>query len=222
MELPVLNFSNVPQTNLVILGAGPSINTSLDRIRRFQKQYNSIIVAASRHMPLDADYTLFVDDIRYAVAIDQIQSPKIIVGSWFNISNKELKKRKYMLLPAPQYPVVYNTNTIQMNSNNRFEHGLGNSGMACILVSPYFRPDKILIAGFDGPSDDLTHQIKFDGSRGKYSKNKQKRLKDMKIPFMKSDKIWKYLSSYNIEVFSIKEDRLWGLDKDKNNVKTYS
>ncbi len=221
MKMPKLSFDTVSDSNVVILGAGPSINSNLETIKKFRDENDAVVIGASRKYPVHVDYTLFVDEVQYSKFIEKLDSPHVIVPKWCPVKSSHRRKHKYLLLPAPQFPVVYDIPKITMNKENSFDHGLGNSGFASILISPFFRPQKLLIVGFDGPAKNYKEQIKFDGTKGKYSKGKQKRLKSVKQPFVQSKVMWSYLQGYNIEVFSVDNDAVWGLNKDKNNVKIY-
>jgi len=214
----VFNQKNVEQSDsVVVMGAGPSLQHNLDKIKDYIAENDSLVVAAGRQFPIEADYTLFVDEAQYNSYRKQVRSPHVILP----IYHRSLVKTKhdYLFTNCTLRPKVYYVKRIRVTEDGEFQHGIGSSGFSAIITSVFFRPKKLLIVGIDGPTKIKKdyYSVKFNGERNKYRRGKKKYWED-KIKFVKSDKMWKFLRKYNVSVESFQSDRVWGVDKKERNI----
>jgi len=211
-----INFKNVPQSDyIIILAAGPSINKNIDTIKEYYQKKSTIVISANYNHAIPADYTVFVDKKRYKEQKNSIKG-KIITGGRINWQKDKHLYNKILPIKHNAHPSYLQTKKIIVKSNGKINHEVGNAGFASILISIFFKPKKILAAGFDGP-DSKANFKHFDGHTTIFKQIKTKLNLNRKFLTL----LIGFLQKRNIKVFVFKNDNFWKLNKNKIGLKIY-
>ncbi len=201
--------------SVVIVGAGPSSTANMEKIIDYAEQNGSVtIVPNYSYHGLKSDYVYFTDKITFAKYMPKMtRNQRIIICQILtHLAKPWLKDHTFYKVGKHGKPVVYNADKIKMSSNGEFPYmSLGTAGFACVLLSVLFKPKRILLAGFDGPSDDYSYKIRL-GEKIKY-KRPAKSTKMRESYFVK--RLLPFVLSRGIEIDSFKGDRLWKANKNQ-------
>lgn len=164
---------------MVILGAGASLNTYTDSVRDYVNSHGSLVIGANHNYPIDSDFTLFTGPGTFKHSIIHCKSPNIIVTENVlnrrkSLINQHPSKNFYLMRTSAKTDTDYWKETSIRIDNGVFAHSFANCGFSSILSSHFFRPQEVVIAGFDGPSfrNDGIYQEHFNGTTRKWEKLK--------------------------------------------------
>lgn len=216
--MKLLNYNSVPSyQNILILGGGESTKKARDRILELTKNINPIIISPNiTHLLNDIipDFLLFIDQKIFDLTINNIKNKNIILGSKIKLGTKKQHNNIFYRL---QYNPKNNKNInkIQIKDSGYIKHMVGNSGIACLLSSIFFKPKCIYFSGFDGPNISTNYISHYNGKKGQISYEKIKKISRFQ------EIVISYIISKNINLISFKEDKLWGINKSRLGIKTY-
>ncbi len=170
---------NIPcYESVVVLGAGVSLNTYANSVRDYISSHESLVLGSNHNYPINSDFTLFTGPGTFKHTIAKSEAPNIIVTE--NVLNRRKKiidqyntKKFYLLKTSAKKDTDYWKETsIRIDSEGVFAHSFANCGFSSILSSHFFRPQEVVVVGFDGPSfrDDGTYQEHFHGTTRKWEK----------------------------------------------------
>jgi hypothetical protein len=195
---------------VIILAAGPSINKCFDKIRKFQEDNPSnVVLACNYDFPIPSDYTVYVDSGRYRKFIKSIKSPRVIVCPTAIVKKEHMKNHEMFVFKWDHTIQPYNVDQYIVNPDGSTGHKLGNCGMACLYISHFFKPKKVLIAGFDGPERDRKTVMHFNKIKRKWTQINLDRLNPKKKCV--KNKIIPLLKSKGIKVYTFDECPFWGI-----------
>lgn len=206
--------------NVVVLGAGPSLNKYIREIKKFVAENKCVVIGCNYNYPIYSDYTMFIGGSIYADRFRDIRSPNIIVTPKVIIKKSHFVEtdsgHSYYLMQtdADQNDRYWDQPTISVTDSGVFHHWLQNCGFTALLASHFFKPKKVIGVGLDGPTKSgdkmvLEHfnNITRD-ARGFHAKPK---IINRKHEFL--NKIFDFLRERNITVVTFDGDSLWNLRK---------
>jgi len=204
-----------PSDHAIVLGAGPSVKTNLEAIKEYYYKYKPVVISANYSHNIPVNYTLFVDKRKYKEQKYNVEN-KIVVGRKIEWKNDKDLYPKIMPIKHSPWPSYLKTKKIVIHSNGKINHEVGNAGFASMLISAFFKPHKILAAGFDGPDTHNKFQH-FNGHITKFSKVKTKLVPNRN--FLKL--LISFLRKKEIEITVFENDNFWKLDKKNVGLKIY-
>lgn len=151
-----LDYSVASVNEIIVLGAGPSIN---DHLNKIQEEYqNAKIIGSNYNFDIPTDFTLFTGPGTFKKSIANIVSPSVIVTSLVLSKRKRnmeafLDKNFYVMQNHEGPKVYWEENSINVDPYGVFSHSFANCGFTAILSSHFFRPKRVILCGFDGPSE---------------------------------------------------------------------
>ena len=111
--------------------------------------------------------------------------------------------------------IYWEETSIHINNEGIFDHSFANCGFTAILASHFFKPKRVVLAGFDGPSvyPDGIYQEHFNGVARKWEKP-QHSIMEKHFNFRKRflGLILDFLKSRQIEIKIL--GGLWGMNID--------
>lgn len=215
-------YKNIPQIsyntftereNVVILCGGPSINNNYIFINEFlHKNPNNVVLSTNYHfseLDHDVNYTVFIDPGSYKRFIHTIRNKNIVLGPTVFPKPEHFNTFNFFRIKWDASVQPYDVSEIQLNEDGSTNHKLGNCGFSCLFIAHFFKPKRILIAGFDGAEQDGKTLLHFNNRTTTFDKKnilrnslKQKYLKKALIPF---------LLKQNIEILTFKNNIFYGL-----------
>jgi hypothetical protein len=213
-HIPIVNYNCFQsRDNVIILCGGPSINNNYKLINEFLSKNNSTVIMSTNYhfsnIQKEIDYTVFIDPGSYKRFIHTITNKNVIIGPTVFPKPEHFKFFNFFKIKWNAAVQPYDVNEIQVNEDGSTNHKLGNCGFSCLFLSTFFKPKKILIAGFDGVEKDGKTLLHFNNRTTFFDhKNilrntlKQKYLKKVLIPF---------LIKQNIEIYTFSNNKFYGL-----------
>ena len=228
VKLNVFNFFNSPKTTTaIVMGGGPSVRSSFDRIKKFVQNEKCIVFSANYGHGIKTDFTYFGDFARFAAKFNEISSSSIIVSStivdrlnsrFWNETQKSIKCYEIYTRGKKHCSCVKKW---KIKIDGSFPYSkVGPSGFACMLLPIFCRPDNIIVAGIDGPiisRRKMLRKYRFDGVIKKYGtfekyKKRKTTLETCVIPL---------IQKFGIKIHCVKESAFWNVNKDKFKVDSW-
>jgi len=243
IKMKTLSFETVPQIDTIMcLGAGPSLKDNLSYIKKMKNIVTiGCMPSTGFHYSDVYDYEFKLDYILLRTkylkkfcsnpnnhdkpikiaknfilgdAINQRMSKLSNIYKYINKYNNFFwKPIEYR--PQTEEPVEWMTEKIVINDAGIINHNPHDSGLVCVLLSVFFKPKRVIMAGIDGFTNfsqnaeqcQIPH---FDLSGKIYNKNAIKTMinhRRLSIP-----KIINFLQEHGIEVYIFPNTALWGLN----------
>jgi len=200
-DLDQVRYGVFPETeNVIILAAGPSINANYDKLNQIVDSCNNIILACNysftrvRKIP---EYTVYIDPGAYRRNYGpRIKSPNILVGPTCILKEKHLDGKNFMKFKWNAKVQPFDVKQMIVHSDGSTGHKLSNCGLACLYLSHFFKPKRVIVAGMDGPEPDNSTYRHFNNVTKKLDsinvtriKLKKRYLKKLLLPFLASQGI---------------------------------
>jgi len=186
MKIRTLKYSRIKQSEAVIvLCGGPSVTNNADRINEYVRKYNAVVFGSNYSFDcigIKSDYTYIANDFKLHENIKKINNEVIIPAKVFSgefppeDTRKLLKAHPYKIYQAgiKANPTTYTIKKgiVKILSDGQIQYSrLSSAGHGCMLVSLLCRPQRMLLVGLDGPTDNtFKEKIMFDGRVQKYGK----------------------------------------------------
>ena len=228
------NFKTAKKANTVVgLYAGPSVSRNSEKILKYIKDNNSIVIGSNYNFEsigIKSNYTYIANDFKLVEQDGKLTNDIVIPGRLFSGEHppKESRKilRKYMKRGLNIFMVgeigdktTYSVNKgiLKMNEDGSLPYSrLSSAGHGCMLLSMVCRPKRILFVGLDGPTDKTcAEKIMFDGRIQKYGKpqknaNFQQHFTDVILPT---------IQSRGIQIATFEDVGMYGLNKNEFKIK---
>jgi len=228
MGLPIVSFKTMKQSdNVVVLGAGPSIDAVHEKVREWYDAMNPIVIGTHHKYFIPSSYTVFDTPDRFLNMQGKL-SGFYLVGDRIRAKDvkRKYKKRALRIRYGPVSLLKWKADRFVVKSN---EVPYGAPGWDAVCIATFCRPKNLLIAGIDGyfiskSKVSIEHAkrslIKYASNtrairvfknakqRAKYSLHEKLRKK--MVP-----KIFRYLvRELGINVYIYEESRFHGVDKN--------
>lgn len=227
--MDILNFKTVKQKDqVIVIGGGPSVTSNMNGIRKFIHKFDPIVITANYNFGgIKSHYTYCTDIDIYRAQARYIRSDFMVVPAWFAYKYRKIMKKnmrfKFMVIGIENglniYHLIRNRGPIQIDKRGNFPYFyFGTAGYGALTIASLFNPKLLLMVGFNGPTEDMTQKQRFDGKFVEYHRsphktnNRKKYLHGILLPWLKSR---------NIQIMSFKDDRIWGLNKEKFGITNY-
>jgi len=221
-----LKYGAIPQNDYVlIVGAGPSTKTCLDKVKMCIKKYRPLIFAANYNFESEgiySNYTYITDPDKFVENIHTINSDLIIPFKLKYMLNYNKQSKKYCSLhnvfiagDSTKFDYLTN-NEIKIKKDGSIKMNFfGIAGFGAMTVATVAKPKHMLIVGIDDPKKNKDHKFTYQGKRTDYLKPEKctkviNYFEQILIPLIKSKNI-------NIETF--KEVSLLGFSKKRLGIK---
>lgn len=233
MELKTFNYDNAMQSDsAVVLYAGPSVSKNCDRINKYIKENNSIVIGSNynyENIGLISRYTYMANDFKLIENITKINNDVIVPGRIFSgeidpkITRKFIRRHissgfSVYMTGKPKDKTTYSikSGSIEVERDGCLPYGrLSSAGHGCMFLSLVLRPKKVLFIGLDGPTDATCEKkIMFDGKVQNYGKPQKN--ENFKRHFV--DVVLPSLFSRNIVIETFDDVAMYGLDKKSLNI----
>jgi len=207
--------------SIVILGAGPSLTTNIENIKRYIIKNNSTVISSNynfEELGLIAHYTYVTDEEKLIVNASKINTPLIVAAAIINYKTLRFLRafRKRTSLPVYKMgrhggPHVYDgKGVVFTDASGAFVNkSLGIAGLGAIVSSIVFKPKRMLIVGIDDPTPGKDFKIMYDGSKVNYTKRK----KCIKVVNYFSSRVVPTLRAKKIAVDTFADVNFFGLSK---------
>jgi hypothetical protein len=209
----IISYQEVQNNDhLIVMGAGPSINQNINRIKDWQQEKKAIVIGTNYKYKIFTDYVVFIDNKIYQVRKKEVIG-KLIVGQRVHWKSDKTLYDRILVIKHKKTPSYLYTKNIKISSTGFINHETGSAGFAALLISGFFNPKEILVAGLDGPSKKT---MKHFASPTKTLKNKNKKWFRNNIYYFL--KVITFLKKKKINILSFKNDNFWGIDRNKAGV----
>lgn len=214
-KLQQVKYGLFPEVEtVIILAAGPSINSNYDQLNDIIIRHNHVVLAcnyAFDRINKIPEYTVYIDPGSYRRNFGKnILSPNIIVGPTCVVSKKHTINRNYMCFKWNPDVQPFDVQKMIVYPDGSTGHKLSNCGLACLYLSHFFKPTRVIVAGLDGAEqDNLTYKHfnkknkTLDPINVKRIKLKKRYLNKLLLPFLKAR---------GIEVFKFKDSNFMGVN----------
>jgi len=218
-------FNTIPHaTHVIALGAGPSLKSNIPAILKWRKKHNAMMIVSNYNQGVNADYTTFVDTNIFSENIAKangiiVLTPEIPEKYW----PPYVKDRVMILQVGKRRDTEKKYRPIVMKKKGMFNFHPRSAGYAAILMSVFFRPNHLLIAGFDGRNickSEPDHKYRYlngKTKRIKIPRNKRWVNRDLIKQF--TNVLLPYIRSESIQVHAFANDRLSGLKPKSLNIR---
>ena len=225
-SVTMFTFKNVERRDsVVVVGGGPSVRANFPRLLEYIEKINSIVLVANyEHKRIKADYTYFTDIDMYKQNIRKVKCKRIVVPYRLLHGRTKLRIKKF---PDKEYyqlgigskakhkKNIYHQKTLKLKNGLIAQDTMGMAGFGCVFMSVFFKPQKVLLVGFDGPSRDFKFKRTLSGKIRKYPR-------PYTIPIKKRyfcNTLLPFLNSKGIQIECFESDKLWRAKKDKLGIK---
>lgn len=212
-----LNYDTVESHhNILILGAGPSLNINQPEVIKYIDRKHPLIIGTHYNFFVPSDFCAIIGKSIFGSVSQLLTCKNFIITPWVYVYNKSVIDKRIKTKQAKYYvnrttckdsASFYWNNKIECQDGS-FGHWLGNCGFMAMLAAHFFKPKEILIAGFDGPRNDGITVDHFNGKvRTQKGAHRNKEASDGKGRFL--FKIIEFLNKQGIKVIAFDNDGLW-------------
>lgn len=211
--------------SLVVMAGGMSSGTNIANVKQYIKDTGSWVLAANYDYGVQSKFTYFGDAAKLVEQIESIDSDVIVSAKICPHVRKYRKMCKknghniYQVVCGRTGPGIYASDRVRFAKTGAFSYnGIGTSGLACLALSMFFNPSKLLLVGFDGPSADAATKVKFDGSEVDYGKP---RKMEKEMNYVRNS-LLPTLKERGIELYTFDDVAFYGMDKEQIGLKVIS
>ncbi len=203
--------------SVVVLGAGPSINDNIDLIKKWKEQNRALVIVSNYVYPMLADYTVFVSRKIFR-SYSKKSDGQLIIAPWIydRLGNKDKEALSGdTLVINCSTKGIQEVSQIKIKKNGCIPFDPASSGFAAILLASFCKPQKLLIAGFDGIKRHKDKKITQKYFHGKHRKLKEYTLRIRMHRLYKryfSKQLIPYVVSQGTEIYACSSDRLRGIN----------